>query len=495
MKCVWTAGTGRNLAKPSWFSQGIGPPLLQFVWISSLNMFTSKDPPWSLIFDDLCMPLCSYWWFWFLKLSDLLCAACSSTAFDRHGRRHGYWIWRSCFDGGSDGGAWEAGGEARWLSLATKWALCWESNLQRCDLGNNLSHSCGLHCHWYHLDDHHGLFLWECRGSERPQNVPENSWEHIHLWFDVNSCRRPCLCFLQHCVLAIYQEEHRVRCVDIFDSWTHVLHHRRGIHHDAVMATAWHLGRRPGLAWRVSPGLCDLLLQRPGSHDGAAVEDCDSRGWAAPVHYDPFCDQCPARCSLVAGMHHLSPWERHRGRRHDGSHKVQGIEFSWEGPCEHGVVGEGFSLFTCSCSTSSTAQGGGGSFKNRKPIGEIGCCESGMAERIHWWTERCLRSPLFLSLSLSFSDYLPTYLSIYLLSIYLSISIYISISIPISISIYLSTYLSLYLSILSYLSIYLSIHLSIYLSIYLSIHLSIYLFVYLSVYLSTCLSVVQCHSV
>ena len=33
--------------------------------------------------------------------------------------------------------------------------------------------------------------------------------------------------------------------------------------------------------------------------------------------------------------------------------------------------------------TSSTAQGGCGSFKNRKPIGEIGCCESGMAERSH----------------------------------------------------------------------------------------------------------------
>ena len=32
---------------------------------------------------------------------------------------------------------------------------------------------------------------------------------------------------------------------------------------------------------------------------------------------------------------------------------------------------------------NSTAQGGGGSFKNRKPIGELGCCESGMAERIH----------------------------------------------------------------------------------------------------------------
>jgi hypothetical protein len=25
------------------------------------------------------------------------------------------------------------------------------------------------------------------------------------------------------------------------------------------------------------------------------------------------------------------------------------------------------------CPTSSTAQGGGGSFKNRKPIGEVGC--------------------------------------------------------------------------------------------------------------------------
>ena len=33
--------------------------------------------------------------------------------------------------------------------------------------------------------------------------------------------------------------------------------------------------------------------------------------------------------------------------------------------------------------TSSTAQGGGGSFKNWKPIGEVGCCESGMAEQSH----------------------------------------------------------------------------------------------------------------
>ena len=41
-------------------------------------------------------------------------------------------------------------------------------------------------------------------------------------------------------------------------------------------------------------------------------------------------------------------------------------------------------------SSSSAAQGGGGSFKNMKPIGRVGCCESRMAERIRWWTERWL---------------------------------------------------------------------------------------------------------
>ena len=78
--------------------------------------------------------------------------------------------------------------------------------------------------------------------------------------------------------------------------------------------------------------------------------------------------------------------------------------------------------------TSSTAQGGGASFKNRKPIGEVGCCESRKAERSHWWIERWLMSPLFLSFfSLSQITYLPTYL-------------------PTHRSIYLPTYLSIYLS-------------------------------------------------
>ena len=90
--------------------------------------------------------------------------------------------------------------------------------------------------------------------------------------------------------------------------------------------------------------------------------------------------------------------------------------------------------------TSSTAQGGGGSFKNRKSIGEIGCCESRMAERIHWWTERCLRSPHFLSLSLTIylPTYLPTYLSIYLS---LSLSLYLSICLAVCLSICLPVYL------------------------------------------------------
>ena len=125
------------------------------------------------------------------------------------------------------------------------------------------------------------------------------------------------------------------------------------------------------------------------------------------------------------------------------------------------------SWFECvwATNTSSTAQGGGGSFKNRKPIREAGCCESGMAERSHWWTERCLRSPLFLSLSLTI--YLPTYPSMYL-------SIYRSISVSLSLSLFhLITCLSTYLPISLSLSFHLSICLPVYLSIYLSAYLSI----------------------
>ena len=137
--------------------------------------------------------------------------------------------------------------------------------------------------------------------------------------------------------------------------------------------------------------------------------------------------------------------------------------------------------YACLMCTSSTAQGGGGSFKNRKPIGEIGCCESGMAERSHWWIERRL-----ISLTLSLTVYLPTYLSSYV-SIYLSIylAIYLSLSLfhLITLSIYLSSYLSIYRSI--YLSLSLSLS-----SVYLSSCLPVYLFIYLSLFhRSICLAV------
>ena len=36
-----------------------------------------------------------------------------------------------------------------------------------------------------------------------------------------------------------------------------------------------------------------------------------------------------------------------------------------------------------SCIPARTAQGGGGSFKDRKPIGEVACCDASMAEQIH----------------------------------------------------------------------------------------------------------------
>ena len=72
----------------------------------------------------------------------------------------------------------------------------------------------------------------------------------------------------------------------------------------------------------------------------------------------------------------------------------------------HFLKASGLLVVTLKCGenfTSSTAKGGGRSFKNRKPIGEVGCCESRMG---------IFRSPLFLSLYLwldPFSDYLPTF--------------------------------------------------------------------------------------
>ena len=102
--------------------------------------------------------------------------------------------------------------------------------------------------------------------------------------------------------------------------------------------------------------------------------------------------------------------------------------------------------------TSSTAQGGGGSFKKWKTYrrGELVWRKNGRANPL------MDRKVLEVSHSCSLFLWLSTYLPIYLLSIYLSIDLSLSLS--------LSS---------NYPSIYLSIHPSIYLSFYPSVYLSV----------------------
>ena len=58
--------------------------------------------------------------------------------------------------------------------------------------------------------------------------------------------------------------------------------------------------------------------------------------------------------------------------------------------------------------TNTTTRGSGGSFKNRKPIGEIGCFESRMAEQTHWWIQvsNCLSDQLTIWLTDCLTDWL-----------------------------------------------------------------------------------------
>ena len=135
-----------------------------------------------------------------------------------------------------------------------------------------------------------------------------------------------------------------------------------------------------------------------------------------------------------------------------------------------------------------TAKSGGGSFKKRKPTGEIRCCEPGVVKRIQWWTERCWRS-FFFPPYFSFSDYQTTYLSIFYVSIYLCINLSLSFfHLLTCLSVCLSIYLSFYLALSFYLYHYLCLSVSFFLSsVYLSscpaVGISICLFIYFSVYL------------
>ena len=47
------------------------------------------------------------------------------------------------------------------------------------------------------------------------------------------------------------------------------------------------------------------------------------------------------------------------------------------------IMGFSACIMCANVFTSSTAQGGGGSFKDRKPIGEVDCCDALMAEQSH----------------------------------------------------------------------------------------------------------------
>ena len=127
---------------------------------------------------------------------------------------------------------------------------------------------------------------------------------------------------------------------------------------------------------------------------------------------------------------------------------------------------------------------GGGSFKNRKPTGEIGCCEPGMAKRIQWWTEIQWGLLFFSS---SFILWLSHYLPIYLLCIYASGYQSISLSfiyLPVYLSVCLSIYLSFYLALSFYLSLYLCLSFSFFhLSICLAVDISICQFIFFSGYL------------
>ena len=184
-----------------------------------------------------------------------------------------------------------------------------------------------------------------------------------------------------------------------------------------------------------------IALQTAKGH----IHNCHNHNWTREFHIPVSLLLLLLGIILIAGILfavvHLTPKPFKYHQKLVKSTKIMGITKSY------GYL-EGLGMCMCSVYkdiTSSTVQGGGGSFKNRKPI------------RRGWllWITDGRAKPLMdrkvidvSSLSLSFSDYLPTYLPIYL-PMYLSI--YLSIYLPIFLSIYLSVCLSIYLPI--YLSI------------------------------------------
>ena len=100
---------------------------------------------------------------------------------------------------------------------------------------------------------------------------------------------------------------------------------------------------------------------------------CRATSWPAPL-----------RCSL---SHLFSPWRPGALGRWRGNH---------EKPRDTVV----FSVFLPCCTSSVPHLRRWRKFQNRKPI-EVGCCESWMAERSHWWIYLYIHLSIYLSIYLS----------------------------------------------------------------------------------------------
>ena len=126
--------------------------------------------------------------------------------------------------------------------------------------------------------------------------------------------------------------------------------------HIFTWLTCW---QRPvGWTWLTRGNNIDTVRRSDGSVDMLVLEELNSRTWVrrgcGPFHGD---------VSLVVERFHL------------------------ETQVWHTVTVTISRCLSLEVSTSSTAQGGGGSFKNRKRIGEIDCCEWRMSEQKHWPTD------------------------------------------------------------------------------------------------------------
>ena len=139
-------------------------------------------------------------------------------------------------------------------------------------------------------------------------------------------------------------------------------------------------GLKPGLLWRRSPG--GLQVAPPPQHHRVPniTQTLSWQNISISVHQLLF------QLALFNDFAHI-PWEGTPNLPKTPQRKKFLHKLVVERPGYHpGVYGWYLKIVGYCTNTSNTAQGGGGSFKNRKSIGEIACCESWMSEQKHWPT-------------------------------------------------------------------------------------------------------------